>query len=96
MHSTVPHEPETRRAMATRLPRLRIPPTWRAGLRLGKERDTMTEYLARHPELSEQLRMALQEVRARGYEPVPMDRVKQPFDYETRSALEQPRYLVSG
>ena len=67
--------------MATRLQRLRMRPTWRAGLRIGKERDTMTQYLACHPELAQQLLSGLHEVRARGYEPVPMDRVKQPFDY---------------
>lgn len=50
----------------------------------------MTEYLARHPELAEQLHRALQEVRARGYEPVPMDRIKQPFDYEPRSTWGHP------
>jgi hypothetical protein len=83
MHSRV-HvpTPKPRRAMATRLQRPRILPTWRAGLRLGKERDTMTAYLAEHPEFAQRLLEIIQEVRAQGYEPVPMDRVKQPFDYE--------------
>lgn len=75
--------------MATGLPRLRIRPTWTAGLRRGKERDTMTEYLAQHPALAAQLRAALEEVRTRGYEPLPMDRVKQPFDYEPRVVRER-------
>lgn len=68
--------------MATRLQRIRIRPTWRGGLRRGAVRDTMTAYLAEHPDLSNQLLAALRQVRAQGYEPVPMDRVKQPFDYE--------------
>lgn len=70
--------------MATRLIRPRIRPQWKAGLRRGTVRDTMTAYLAEHPELARQLRDALEEIRARGYEPVPMDRVKQPFDYWRR------------
>lgn len=70
--------------MATQLLRFRTRPTWRAGLRRGKVRDTMTGYLAGHPELATRLLEILHEVRARGYEPVPMDRVKQPFDYDRR------------
>jgi hypothetical protein len=57
--------------------RLRAPPTWHAGLRRGTVRDTMTAYLAEHPELERQLLAALEEVRARGGEPVCMRRVKQ-------------------
>ena len=57
---------------------------WRGGLRRGKVRDTMTAYLAEHPELANRLLEILHEVRAQGYEPVPMDRVKQPFDYDRR------------
>lgn len=68
--------------MATQLQRLRIRPTWKAGLRRGRERDSMTEYLAQHPELERELLRALQDVRARGYEPVCLRRVKQPFDFE--------------
>lgn len=72
--------------MPTQIQRTRIRPTWKGGLRLGKERDTMTEYLACHPQLAQQLLSALHEVRARGYEPVPMERVKQPFDYAPKRA----------
>lgn len=67
--------------MATRLQRPRIRPTWKGGLRRGRERDTMTAYLAAHPEYAEFLLRMLEQSRAQGYEPVPMDRVKQPFDY---------------
>ena len=67
--------------MATRLERPRIRPLWRAGLRRGKVRDTMTAYLAEHPDVAKRLAEILAEVRAQGYEPVAMDRVKQPFDY---------------
>lgn len=70
--------------MATRLERPRIRPLWRAGLRRGKVRDTMTAYLAEHPDLARRLAEILVEVRAQGYEPVPMDRVRQPFDYDRR------------
>lgn len=42
----------------------------------------MTAYLAEHAELAARLLQILQEVRAQGHEPVPMDRVKQPFDYD--------------
>ncbi|HEX2080949.1 MAG TPA: hypothetical protein VHG08_24815 [Longimicrobium sp.] len=35
--------------MATKIQRPRIRPTWRGGLRRGKIRDTMTEYLAKRP-----------------------------------------------
>lgn len=70
--------------MATQLQRARIRPMWKGGLRRGRERDTMTAYLAENPALANRLLEILQEVRAQGYEPVPMDRVKQPFDYERR------------
>jgi hypothetical protein len=70
--------------MATRLQRLRIRPTWKGGLRLGKERDTMTAYLAEHPEYAKRLLEILAETRAQGYEPMSMEGVKQPFDYEPR------------
>jgi len=70
--------------MATRLHRIRIRPTWRGGLRRGRERDTMTAYLAEHPELAKSLLDILEDLRTRGYEPVPMHRVKQPFDYARR------------
>jgi hypothetical protein len=70
--------------MATRLPRLRIPPTWRAGLRLGKERNEATLAILSSPVMMERLRRADEQLRAWGVEAMPMDRVKQPFDYERR------------
>ena len=76
--------------MATRLPRLRIPPLWRAGLRLGKERDTMTAYIAEHPEFLEDMRRAQRQLEAWGVEPISMEGVRQPFDYEPRRTLSRP------
>jgi hypothetical protein len=72
--------------MATRLQRLRIRPTWRGGLRRGTVRDTMTAYLAEHPEVVGRLLEILAETRAQGYEPMSMEGVKQPFDYEPPDA----------
>jgi hypothetical protein len=50
--------------MATQLQRQRIRPTWRAGLRRGQVRDTMTQYLAERPELAEEIFRLLEESRA--------------------------------
>lgn len=44
----------------------------------------MTAYLAEHPALAKGLLDILDELRTRGYAPVPMHRVKQPFDYGRR------------
>jgi hypothetical protein len=83
MHSRAQHRtPKPRRALAPQ--RTRIRPTWKAGLRRGKERDTMTEYLAKHLEFAQRLRRILEESRAQGFEPISMAGVKQPFDYERR------------
>lgn len=68
--------------MTTQAQRTRIPPQWKGGIRRGAVRDSMTAYLAENRDLSDQLLAALRLVRAQGYVPVPMDRVKQPFDYE--------------
>lgn len=70
--------------MATRLQRQRIQPTWRGGLRRGKVRDTMTEYLAERPEFAEQIRQISRRLDAMGWEPMSMEGVRQPFDYEPR------------
>jgi anti-sigma factor RsiW len=70
--------------MAPSILRPRIPPMWKGGLRRGRERDTMTAYLAEHPELANRLLEILQEAHARGFEPISMEGVKQPFDYERR------------
>jgi len=70
--------------MATVIQRQRIRPTWRAGLRRGKVRDTMTAYLAERPAFAEQIREFSRYMDAMGWEPMPMDGVRQPFDYEPR------------
>jgi hypothetical protein len=44
----------------------------------------MTRYLGEHPKLADRLLEILQEVRALGHEPVPMEGVRQPFDYAPR------------
>jgi hypothetical protein len=64
--------------------RQRIQPMWRAGLRRGKIRDTMTQYLAQRPEFAQRLQEILDEGRALGYEPMSMEGVRQPFDYAPR------------
>jgi hypothetical protein len=70
--------------MAVQLQRARIRPMWKGGLRRGRERDTMTEYFFRHPEFAEEIRRVNRELDAMGLHAMPMDRVKQPFDYERR------------
>lgn len=70
--------------MATRIQRMRIPPMWRAGLRCGRERNETTLMLQRSPEMQEKLRRIDAQLRAWGVESMPLDRVKQPFDYERR------------
>jgi hypothetical protein len=42
------------------------------------------EYLRDHPQEHDRLVRILREVRAQGFVPIPMDRVKQPFDYDRR------------
>ena len=68
--------------MTTQLQRQRTRPTWRAGLRRGKIRDSMTQYLAERPEFAERIRELSRYMDAMGWEPVSMDGVRQPFDYE--------------
>jgi hypothetical protein len=70
--------------MAPRTQRARIPPMWKAGLRRGRERDTMTEYIATHPGYLEDLLRMDRQLAAWGVVPMSMERVKQPFDYERR------------
>lgn len=70
--------------MLTRLLRPRIRPSWKGGLRRGTVRDTMTEYIATHPGYLEDLLRIDAELDAIGFVPMPMDRVRQPFDYERR------------
>lgn len=68
--------------MATRLERMRVAPTWRAGFRRGRERNETTLLLQRSPLMQERLHRINQQLRAWGVESMPLDRVKQPFDYE--------------
>lgn len=70
--------------MATRIQRMRIQPTWRAGLRRGRERNETTLMLQRSPVMQERLRRINEQLRAWGVESMPLDRVKQPFDYDRR------------
>jgi hypothetical protein len=71
--------------MATQLQRQRIRPTWRAGLRRGKIRDTMTQYLAERPELAEEIFRLLEESRAVNGLPLPLPpHVRTPFDFDRR------------
>lgn len=79
--------------MATRLLRRpRIRPTWRGGLRRGRVRDTMADYLAKHPGYLEEVLRIDRELLAMGFQPMPMDRVKRPFDYERRKASPRRRH----
>ncbi|WP_420127097.1 hypothetical protein [Longimicrobium sp.] len=70
--------------MATIIQRQRIRPTWNGGLRRGRVRNTMAEYVARHPVYLEDVLRIDRELLAMGFEPMPMDRVKRPFDYDRR------------
>ena len=69
--------------MATRIQRTRIRPTWRAGLRRGRERNETTLMLQQSPVMQEILRRADEQLRAWGVEPE-WPHVKQPFDYDRR------------
>ena len=76
--------PKPRRAMATRLQRPRIRPTWKGGLRRGTVRDTMTEYLAARPDFAEKIIQISRQLDAWGVEPMSLEGIRQPFDYEPR------------
>jgi hypothetical protein len=71
--------------MATRLIRPRIRPQWKGGLRRGKVRDTMTAYLAEHPEFAQRLCHILEETRRVNGPPAPLPpHVRTPFDFDRR------------
>jgi hypothetical protein len=70
--------------MATQFQRPRIQPMWNGGLRPGKVRDTMSEYLAKHPGYLEEVERIDQQLLAWGWEPMSMEGVRQPFDYAPR------------
>lgn len=70
--------------MTTRLQRPRIRPMWKGGLRRGSIRNEATLAFERCPEMKARLMKVIAEMDALGFEPMPMDRVRQPFDYERR------------
>lgn len=69
--------------MATRMQRLRIAPTWNAGLRRGRERSETSLLLQRSPVMRERLRRSEAQLLAWGIVPA-WPHVKQPFDYDRR------------
>jgi hypothetical protein len=68
--------------MATRIQRMRISPMWKAGIRRGRERNETMLLLQGSPVMRERLRRIDEQLRAWGVQSMPLDRVKQPFDYE--------------
>jgi hypothetical protein len=71
--------------MTVQLQRARIRPMWKGGLRRGRERDTMTAYLAAHPEFAQRLFRIVAESRAVNGPPAPLPpHVRTPFDFERR------------
>jgi hypothetical protein len=70
--------------MSTQLQRMRISPAWTAGLRRGRVRAETTWRLRRSPAMRDRLRRIDEQLRAWGVRSVPLDRVKQPFDYARR------------
>lgn len=69
--------------MTTLTKRMRIAPTWKAGLRRGRERNETTLMLQRSPVMQERLRRAEEQLRAWGIVGE-WPHVKQPFDYDRR------------
>lgn len=70
--------------MATRLERPRIRPMWRAGLRRGQIRNGATLAFESSPEMKARLMKVIAEMDALGVDPIPLDRFRQPFDYDRR------------
>jgi hypothetical protein len=66
--------------MTTQLKRMRIAPTWRAGLRRGRERNSTMLLLQRYPEFEARLNRAVEDLRRWGVVPA-WEHVKKPFDY---------------
>lgn len=69
--------------MTTQTMRMRITPTWRAGLRRGRVRNETTLMLQQSPVMQEILRRAEEQLLAWGLTPE-WQHVKQPFDYDRR------------
>lgn len=72
--------------MSTIILRPRIRPSWTTGFRRGTERNSTMKYLESSPLDYERLLRIVEEARAAGFEPMPMNGVRQPFDYERRKA----------
>lgn len=70
--------------MADQTQRARLRPTWIAGFRRGRERNETMRYLMSSPLEYARLLRIVEEACAAGFGLMPMDRVKQPFDYERR------------
>lgn len=70
--------------MATQIQRQRTQPMWRGGLRRGRKRIGATLAFEQCPEMKARLMKVIAEMDAMGLDPMPMDRVKQPFDYDRR------------
>ncbi|HYR07371.1 MAG TPA: hypothetical protein VEQ60_06375 [Longimicrobium sp.] len=70
--------------MTTQLQRQRIRPMWRAGLRRGRKRIGATIAFEQCPEMKARLMKVIAEMDAMGLDPMPMDHVRQPFDYDRR------------
>ena len=62
--------------------RARVLPTWRAGLRPGRERNETMLLLQRSPLMQARLRRINRQLLAWGVESMPLDRIKQPFDFD--------------
>jgi hypothetical protein len=67
--------------MTIRMQRTRIHPSWKAGIRRGRERNETMLLLERSPAMQERLRRISAQLQAWGVESMPLNRVKQPFDY---------------
>ncbi|HEX6040221.1 hypothetical protein [Longimicrobium sp.] len=67
--------------MHTQIHRTRLRPMWSAGLRRGRERNETMRLLRASPVMRERLCRINAQLAAWGVESMPLDRVKQPFDY---------------
>ncbi len=67
--------------MAIQTQRMRVRPTWQAGIRRGTERSEATRLLRCSPAMRVRLCGINAQLRDWGVESMPLDRVKQPFDY---------------
>ena len=69
--------------MPTLIRRMRIAPTWRAGLRRGRERNSTTLLLKLYPEFEARLGRAVEDLRRWGVVTA-WEHVNKPFDYDRR------------